>query len=45
VQVGEDQRVVGMQIHIPVLAMNCYWLINIASILVHKVTTVVTGLR
>jgi len=35
VQVGEDQRVVGMQIHIYVLTTYCYWVINTASILVH----------
>src|SRR5579871_6620399 len=44
VQVGKDQRVVHVQIHIPVLAVECYGLMKCASILVHEVTTVVTRL-
>jgi hypothetical protein len=35
VQVGKDQRVVAVQIHIPVVAAQCYGLMNVASILVH----------
>jgi hypothetical protein len=42
VQVGKDQRVVPVQIHTPVVAAECYGLMNTASILVHRVTTVVT---
>ena len=42
VQVGKDQRVVHVQIHIPVLAVECYGLMKCASILVHMVTPVVT---
>jgi hypothetical protein len=44
VQVGKDQRVVAMQIHMVSLAADCYGVINIASILVHEVTAVVTGI-
>src|ERR1700688_2412891 len=36
VQVGKDQRVVPVQIHIPVVAAKCYGLMNVASILVHS---------
>ena len=36
VQVREDQRVVHVQIHILVLAMNCYGVMKCASILVHR---------
>ncbi len=36
VQVRKDQRVVDMQIHISVLAVDCYDKMNIASILVHR---------
>src|SRR5690242_15388729 len=35
-QVRKDQRVVDMQTHTSVLAADCYCLINIASILVHR---------
>ena len=35
VQVGKDQRVVGMRIHDWILARDCYGVINVASILVH----------
>jgi len=38
VQVGKDQRVVGMQIHDSIVAGDCYCVINTASILVHRVT-------
>ena len=36
VQIREDQRVVFMQIHIPVVAAECYGLMTVASILVHR---------
>ena len=36
VQVGKDQRVVPVQIHSPVVAAECYGLMNVASILVHS---------
>jgi hypothetical protein len=36
VQVGKDQRVVHVQIHIPVLAVDCYGVMKCASILVHR---------
>jgi len=35
-QIGKDQRVVPVQIHIPVVAADCYGLMNSASILVHR---------
>ena len=35
VQVGKDQRVVGMRIHDWIVAGDCYGAINVASILVH----------
>jgi hypothetical protein len=36
VQVGKDQRVVAGQIHIPVVTTECYGLMKVASILVHR---------
>jgi hypothetical protein len=38
VQIGEDQRVVLVQIHAPVVPADCYGSMNTASILVHTVT-------
>jgi len=39
VQIREDQRVADRQIHTSVLAADCYGVINVASILVQKVTS------
>jgi hypothetical protein len=36
VQVGKDQRVVGMRTHGWIVAGDCYGAINVASILVHR---------
>jgi hypothetical protein len=36
VQIREDQRVVHGQIHTPVVTGQCYGVMNVASILVHR---------